>query len=130
MSSSQDYSINVKSIKIGGNKLPLDVVGATKLRAIVPYTTTESSIYATFTEAYKSAAASRNMTKVVPVAPFGIRFSSRGVDESLLPVIDLVLQSEMVKWRIHGSNSMVRVSQRVMCSGFLDGGPGLTNSIL
>ncbi|XP_031276597.1 probable aspartic proteinase GIP2 [Pistacia vera] len=128
--SSQDYFINVKSIKIGSNQLLLGDKGMTKLSTNVPYTTMESSIYATFTEAYKSAAGSRNMTAVEPVVPFGLCFSSKGIDESLVPVIDLVLQSEMVKWRIHGANSMVRVNQEVMCLGFLDGGSELTSSIV
>ena len=46
-----------------------------------------------------------------------------------VPAIDLVLQSKMVKWRIYGRNSMVQVSNEVMCLGFLDGGLNLKSSI-
>jgi hypothetical protein len=131
--SSQDYSINVKSIKINGKRLSLrqkGIGGGTKISTTVPYTTLESSIYSTFIKAYKEAATNNyflNMTVVAPVAPFGLCFSSKEVPSSMLlgpmvPVIDLVLQSEMVKWRVHGRNAMVPVLDEVMCLGFLDGG--------
>lgn len=129
---SQDYFINVKSIKINGNPLSVTIEGLTKLSTIVPYATMESSIYATFAKAFMkaAAAASRDMSVVAPVAPFGLCFSSKGFNGSAVPVIDFVLQSEMVKWRIYGSNSMVKVNEEVMCLGFLDGGSDLTSSIV
>ncbi|XP_068333891.1 probable aspartic proteinase GIP2 [Pyrus communis] len=130
-----EYVINLKSIKISGKKLSLGIEeGKIKLSTIVPYTTMESSIYATFTKAYEQAATSMNITRVSPVAPFGQCFSSRENDGTLVgpkvPAIDLVLQSEMVKWRIHGRNSMVQVSDEVMCLGFLDGGLNLKTSMV
>ncbi|KAL9410519.1 hypothetical protein AB3S75_044311 [Citrus x aurantiifolia] len=128
----QDYFINVKSIKINGNPLSVTIEGLTKLSTIVPYATMESSIYATFAKAFTkaAAAASRDMSVVAPVAPFGLCFSSKGFNGSAVPVIDFVLQSEMVKWRIYGSNSMVKVNAEVVCLGFLDGGSDLTSSIV
>ncbi|XP_059433252.1 probable aspartic proteinase GIP2 [Corylus avellana] len=135
----QEHSIGVKSIKINGNRLSLNASllssnGGTKLSTIVPYTTMESTIYATFIKAYIQAAASMNMTRVASVAPFGLCFSSKGIDSKQLslkvPAIDLVLQSEMVKWRILGRNSMVRVNDEVMCLGFLDGGLNPMTSIV
>ncbi|KAB2625281.1 basic 7S globulin [Pyrus ussuriensis x Pyrus communis] len=133
--SPHEYIINLKSIKICGKKMSPDIVeGKIKLSTIVPYTTVESSIYATFTKVYEQAAMSMNMTRVSPVAPFGQCFSSRKNDGTLVgpkvPVIDLVLQSEMVEWRIHGRNSMVQVSDEVMCLGFLDGGLNLKTSMV
>ncbi|TQD90317.1 hypothetical protein C1H46_024145 [Malus baccata] len=133
--SPHEYIINLKSIKIRGKKMSLDIEeGKIKLSTIVPYTTVASSIYATFTKAYEQAAMSTNMTRVSPVAPFGQCFSSRKKDGTLVgpkvPVIDLVLQSELVKWRIHGRNSMVQVSNEVMCLGFLDGGLNLKTSMV
>jgi hypothetical protein len=127
----EEHLIGVKSIKINGKRLSLNasllsLSGGTKLSTIVPYTTMESTIYTTFIKAYSQAAASMNMTRVASVAPFGLCFSSKGIDitqlRSKVPAIDLVLQSEMVKWRIFGRNSMVRVNGEVMCLGFLDGG--------
>ncbi|KAM7462691.1 hypothetical protein LguiA_030812 [Lonicera macranthoides] len=139
----EEYYINLRSIKINGKRLSLNKsllsldrygVGGTKISTIVPYTTMESTIYDTFTKAYVKAANSMNMTRVGPVAPFRFCFSSKGVSETrvgrTVPEIDLMLQSEMVKWRIYGRNSMVKVSDEVMCLGFLDGGLGSKTSIV
>ncbi|KAL0457265.1 UNVERIFIED_CONTAM: putative aspartic proteinase GIP2 [Sesamum latifolium] len=132
----EGYYMNVKSIKISGKKLSLHQVGllSTKISTVVPYTTMESKIYGTFVEAYVKAATSMNLTLVTPVAPFEICFSSKGVENQRIgpnvPIIDLVLQSEMVKWRIYGRNSMVPVSDEVMCLGFLDGGLSPKDSIV
>ncbi|KAF9678050.1 hypothetical protein SADUNF_Sadunf08G0171600 [Salix dunnii] len=139
--SSQDYSINVRSIKINGKRLSLGqkgIGGGTKISTTVPYTTLESSIYRTFIEAYKEAATNNyfmNMTVVAPVAPFGLCFSSKEIPSStwlgpMVPSIDLVLQSEMVRWRVHGRNAMVPVTDEVMCLGFLDGGSNSRTSIV
>ncbi|XVF28913.1 hypothetical protein REPUB_Repub15cG0073600 [Reevesia pubescens] len=135
ISKQQDYFINVQSIKINGRRLVVDksmLLGSeegrlgTKLSTIVPYTTMESSIYAIFSKAYVKAATIMNMTRVAAVAPFELCFNSIGVENSMLgplvPEIDLILQSEMVKWRIRGMNSMVKVSKEVMCLGLVDGG--------
>lgn len=137
LTNQQEYFINLKYIKISGKRLSLNKEGfreGIKLSTTVPYTTMESSVYVTFTRAYEQAAMAMNMTRVAPVAPFVLCFSSeqaegRGVGPKV-PAIDLVLQSEMVKWRIHGRNSMVQVSNQVMCLGFLDGGSDLKTSIV
>ncbi|VVA31314.1 PREDICTED: basic 7S globulin [Prunus dulcis] len=137
LTNQHEYFINLKYIKISGKRLSLNKEGfreGIKLSTTVPYTTMESSVYVTFTRAYEQAAMAMNMTRVAPVAPFGLCFSSeqaegRGVGPKV-PAIDLVLQSEMVKWRIHGRNSMVQVSNQVMCLGFLDGGSDLKTSIV
>ncbi|KAL2469950.1 Eukaryotic aspartyl protease family protein [Abeliophyllum distichum] len=104
----EEYKINVKAIKISGKKLSVNQenIGEAKISTIVPYTTIGSKIYGTFVEGYIKAATSLNMTRVAPVAPFGVCFDSKGVENSRfgpnVPIIDLVLQSEMVKWRIYG----------------------------
>lgn len=132
----QEYFINVRSIKINGKRLALGQGGikGTKISTTVPYTTLESSIYGTLVKAYIRAANVVNMTMVAPVAPFGLCFSSKGIGVNELgadvPAIELVLQSEMVKWRIHGRNSMVGVSDEVMCLGLLDGGLDSNTSIV
>ncbi|KAH7858508.1 hypothetical protein Vadar_024751 [Vaccinium darrowii] len=139
----EDYYINVKSIKINGKRLSLNASklamdqkgkGGTKLSTIVPYTTMETTIYETFVKAYVTVATAMNMTRVESVAPFRVCFSSDGIDKTrvglAVPTIDLVLQSEMVKWRIYGRNSMVGVSDEVMCLGFLDGGSSPRASIV
>ncbi|GLT78435.1 hypothetical protein SLA2020_499710 [Shorea laevis] len=134
----QDYFIKVQSIKINGKRISIEKLrlvpdeqgrGGTKLSTTVPYTSMESSIYVAFTKAYAKAAALMNMTMAEPVAPFGLCFSSKGIGGSV-PEIDLVLQSEMVKWRIDEGNSMVRVSEEVICLGFVDGGVEQESSIV
>ncbi|KAI3469521.1 hypothetical protein Pfo_026184 [Paulownia fortunei] len=132
----EGYYMDVNSLKISGKKLSLHQKGflGTKISTVVPYTTMESKIYGTFVEAYVKAATSMNLTLVPPVAPFEVCFSSRGVENQRVgpnvPTIDVVLQSEMVKWRIHGRNSMVPVSDEIMCLGFLDGGLSPRDSIV
>lgn len=134
----EDYYINVKSIKINGKRLSLNTstlsMGGTKLSTILPYTTMESTIYDTFKRAYIKIATSMNITRVASVAHFDVCFSSNGLEKTwdgpAVPVIDLVVQSEMVKWRIHGRNSMVEVSDGVLCLGFLDGGVSPKASIV
>ncbi|KAI4345574.1 hypothetical protein L6164_012682 [Bauhinia variegata] len=137
---SSEYFININSIKINGKKLSISSIlqsndhGRARLSTTVSYTTMESSIYATLEKAYAQAAMAMNMTQVAPVSPFGLCFSSEGIESSKsgpnVPVIDLVLQSEMVKWRINDRNSMVRVNSEVMCLGFLDGGLKLRDPIV
>ncbi|KAJ0599795.1 putative aspartic peptidase A1 family, aspartic peptidase domain superfamily, xylanase inhibitor [Helianthus annuus] len=60
------------------------------------------------------------------VAPFGVCFPS----QATVPEIQMVMQSQLVKWRIQGRNSMVEVSDSVMCLGFVDGGMGMTGSVI
>ncbi|KAM3358051.1 putative aspartic proteinase GIP2 [Capsicum galapagoense] len=139
----EEYYINVKSIKISGKKLSLNISlftmdeeghGGTKISTISPFTTLKSSIYEKFVEAYDRFGISMGLIKVEPVAPFGLCFSAKGVDLTKVgpnvPTIDLVLQSEMVKWRIYGRNSMVKVNDEVMCLGILDGGVNQKASIV
>lgn len=136
-----EYFINVNSIKIGGKKVSFNTPSlsqegnsGTLLSSIVPYTTMQNSIYANFKSAFLKAALSMNISRVDSVAPFEVCFGSNGIGESKtgpnVPVIEFVLQSEMVKWRIHGRNSMVRVSDDVMCLGILDGGDEQKNPIV
>ncbi|KAL5157632.1 Basic 7S globulin 2 [Glycine soja] len=129
-------SINVNSVKINGKKVAFDTPlgGGAQLSTVVPYTTLQTSIYDNFESAYLKAASSMDMKRVDPVSPFGLCFESNGVGSSQVgpnvPIIDLVLQSEMVKWSIYGRNSMVQVSDDVMCLGFVDGGENPRNSIV
>ncbi|XP_061345533.1 probable aspartic proteinase GIP2 [Gastrolobium bilobum] len=143
---SQEYFVNVNSIKINGKRLSFNTSSKsqdeednnggtqTQLSSIVPYTTMQSSIYAIFKTAFVDAAMSMNMTRLASVAPFELCFSYRGIGRSQVgpsvPIIELVLQSEMVKWSIYGRNSMVRVSNEIMCLGFLDGGVNPRNPIV
>jgi hypothetical protein len=131
--SQTEYFINLKSIRIGGKRLSFDVEH-TKLSTIVPFTTMESSIYAIFIKAYEKAAFSMNMKRVEPVAPFRLCFDSKSIKKTqlgpLVPDVELGLQSEMVRWKFHGRNLMMKVSDEVMCLGIVDGGLNLGVSIV
>ncbi|KAI3496560.1 hypothetical protein L1887_38925 [Cichorium endivia] len=130
------YYVNVKSIKINGRRLALHDGGqgqgqgqpirGVEISTIVPYTTMKTPIYKIFTKAYVNAASSMNMTMVAPVGPFGVCFSS----QESVPEIELVLQSELVKLKVQRRNSMVQVSDAVMCLGFVDGGLDMSGSMV
>ncbi|KAK1430060.1 hypothetical protein QVD17_12552 [Tagetes erecta] len=116
------YYVNVNSIKVNGRRLAVDQpIGAVEISSTAPYTVLKSTVYETLKKAF-----SKSMTMVAPVGPFGICFRSR-VD---VPVIELVMQSEMVKWRIHGRNLVVDVGDGVMCLGIVDGGLGMNGTMI
>ncbi|RZC55380.1 hypothetical protein C5167_014230 [Papaver somniferum] len=135
-SSDDQYYIGVKSIKVNGIRIQLNPgllsidsdtgFGGTKLSTIVPYTTLESSIYSALTEAFVISSKSYNLSRVEPIQPFGFCFGTENISWNrngpVVPNVELELQSEMVKWRIFGSNLMVPVTDQVMCLGLLDGG--------
>ncbi|KAL1203325.1 putative aspartic proteinase GIP2 [Cardamine amara subsp. amara] len=123
--SSGNYVINVKSIRVNGEKLSVDGPLAAELSTMIPYTMLESSIYTVFAEAYIKAATEATSV-VAPVAPFELCFTSE-VD---FPAVDLALQSEMVRWRIQGRNLMVDVGGGVRCLGILDGGSNPVSPII
>ncbi|CAE6072745.1 unnamed protein product [Arabidopsis arenosa] len=79
-------------------------------------------------------AAARNMTRVTSVKPFSACFSTQNVGVTRLgyavPEIQLVLHSNDVVWRIFGGNSMVSVSDDVICLGFVDGGVNARTSVV
>ncbi|KAJ0243844.1 Conglutin gamma-like protein [Hirschfeldia incana] len=122
--SSGSYVINVKSIRVHGEKLSVEGPLSAELSTVVPYTMLESSIYTVFAEAYTRAAT--NAKLVAPVAPFGLCFTGE-VD---FPAVDLSLQSEMVRWRIQGKNLMVDVGGGVRCLGIVDGGSSQVSPII
>ncbi|KAK4416648.1 putative aspartic proteinase GIP2 [Sesamum alatum] len=135
-----EYFIDVKSIRVGEktlsfNKTLLSInkntgAGGTSIRTVRPYTGLHRSILNALITEFVEAAASKNITRVVSVAPFEACFDSKTVGSSKtgpdVPTIDLVLQSKSLYWRFYGSNSMVRVSSDVICLAFVDGGSNLT----
>ncbi|XP_004236054.1 probable aspartic proteinase GIP2 [Solanum lycopersicum] len=138
---SSEYYIGVKSIRVNAkpvtiNKKLLGVDkngnGGTKISTGTPYSMLETSIYDVVTKAFIDELS--NATRVAAVAPFEICFSSKSVGSTrvgpAVPTIDLVLQTTRVYWRIFGANSMVKVSQDVICLGFVNGGIKRTASIV
>ncbi|KAJ4969287.1 hypothetical protein NE237_015988 [Protea cynaroides] len=142
-SSSSEYFIGVKSIKVNEQVVLLNTKllsihknghGGTKISTVTPYTVMESSIYKAVTRAFIKGVESRNITRVDAVSPFGICFSTKNMVSTRVgygvPTIDLVLQNENVAWSIVGINSLVQVSNDVVCLGFLDGGSKPKTSIV
>ncbi|KAK7344489.1 hypothetical protein VNO77_14148 [Canavalia gladiata] len=141
---SAEYFIGVKSIRIDEKTVPIKTsllsinsegVGGTKISTVNPYTVLEASIFKAVTEAFIKASAARNITRVGPVAPFEVCFSSENVVGTRLgasvPTIELVLQNEKTIWRIFGANSMVSVKDdKVLCLGFVNGGENARTSIV
>ncbi|XP_052191620.1 probable aspartic proteinase GIP2 [Diospyros lotus] len=138
---SSEYFIRVKSIKISEKTVPINTslltidnngYGGTKISTVNPYTVLESSIYNAVTNFFVNELA--NVKRVDSVAPFGACFDSKNISSTRVgpgvPAIDLVLQNEDVYWRIFGANSMVQVSEDVLCLGFVDGGSNPRTSIV
>ncbi|KAK4789625.1 hypothetical protein SAY86_016929 [Trapa natans] len=125
-----EYSLNLKAIEVNRERLTLNLNSSSLLLStVVPFMTMQSAIYTAFTGAFAKAAAAMNMTRIQgrPSDHFELCFSSDSISKtpkvgSLVPEIDFVLQSEIVRWRIHGRNSMVRVNDEVTCLGVRDGG--------
>ncbi|KDP21480.1 hypothetical protein JCGZ_21951 [Jatropha curcas] len=140
---SAEYFIGVTSIRINDKKVTLNDSlltidsqgnGGTKISTVNPYTVLESSIFSAVTEAFISEAAEMNISRVGSVAPFEVCFSRRNVVSTRLgyrvPSISLVLQNENVVWRIFGANSIVQVSDDVLCLGLINGGLNPRTSIV
>ncbi|KAF3336475.1 basic 7S globulin-like protein [Carex littledalei] len=130
---STEYFISVRTIKINEKPVKLNPslltinkkgFGGTKISTVNPYTLLESSIYKAVLSAFATALS--KVKRVAPVAPFGLCFDTKSIGSTRVgpgvPAIDLVLQSESVYWRIFGANSMVAVSDKVLCLGFVNAG--------
>ncbi|GLT52730.1 hypothetical protein SLA2020_260520 [Shorea laevis] len=140
---SAEYFIGVKSIQINDTTVSINTkllsidkngVGGTKISTVNPYTVLESSIYKAVTRAFVTAASARNITRVAGVAPFDTCFNANSILGTRLgasvPTIKLVLQNKNVIWRIFGANSMVQVSDEVLCLAFVNGGSNPGTSIV
>ncbi|RZC45212.1 hypothetical protein C5167_038181 [Papaver somniferum] len=130
---SSEYHIRVKSITVCGKKVPVDgdsldngFIKSANINTMIPYTVLRTSIYNAFSSIFIEKAKSLNITRMASVAPFGVCFDSKNMISTrlgaLVPEINLVLHTDRVVWRIFGSNSMVQVSDKVSCLGFVDGG--------
>ncbi|XP_055818106.1 probable aspartic proteinase GIP2 [Solanum dulcamara] len=131
---SEEYYIQVSSIRIEGKEVPLNKtllsinkkngVGGTRISTATPFTILHTSIYDAFKIAFIKALP-KNVTLVEPppTSQFGLCFSSKHIKSTnvgpYVPVIDIVLHKPSAFWRIYGSNSVVQVSKDVMCLAFV-----------
>ncbi|KAL8171317.1 hypothetical protein V2J09_023121 [Rumex salicifolius] len=133
------YFIKITSIQIDGTPVRFNTSllsidargdGGTKLSTMEPYTKLDSQIYPAFVAAFVEKAKAMNITVAGPVSSFKTCFNSASIKYnsrtgSGLPVIDLVMAGSS-KWRIYGSNSMVKVSSDAQCLAFFEAGPKST----
>ncbi|XP_015969539.1 probable aspartic proteinase GIP2 [Arachis duranensis] len=141
---SAEYFIGVSSIKVDQNVVKVKSslltinktsgVGGTKISTVNPYTVLEDSIFNALVKSFVNASAARNITRVASVKPFGACFSTENVFSTRLgyavPTIELVLENAKLSWSIFGANSVVQVSDKVICLGFVNGGKNPTTSIV
>jgi len=132
---SYGYYIGVTSILVNGKQLHLNSKISTKISTVTPYTIMETSLYGSLSKVFVEEALAANATRMEPVAPFHLCFSTRTSTNDVamraaMPIIDLVLQDERVFWRIIETNSMVPVGNDTACLGFLDGGRNTGTSII
>ncbi|KAL9233100.1 hypothetical protein vseg_008138 [Gypsophila vaccaria] len=124
------YRIHLKSVSVGNKNLHVPQPSTVKFSTVSPYTLVKPEIYKQMIEAFSTEAENANMVRLNPVG-HQFELCYENVKEiKKVPVIDLVLQSEMVRWRIYGPNSMVKVNSKGMCLGIMDGGEELEAEIV
>ncbi|CAI9107885.1 OLC1v1007362C1 [Oldenlandia corymbosa var. corymbosa] len=132
---SNEYFIGLTGIRVNGKPIPINQTlltinqttgfGGTKISTSTPYTVLETSIFKTFTTAFKEAADALNLTYAAPRKPFNQCYRTDTTPTTRLgpavPTIDLLLEDNVV-WSIFGANSMVKYGESRWCLGFVDGG--------
>nr|XP_016476309.1 PREDICTED: basic 7S globulin-like [Nicotiana tabacum] len=140
---SSEYYIQVSSIRINGKTLPLnktllsldenDEEGGTKISTAVPYTVLEASVYSAVSKAFVNEMPEEVKT-VSSVQPFKTCFDSTYIGMSRLgynaPEINLVLHKPNVYWTITGANSLVKVTEKVICLAFVERDEALGQAIV
>ncbi|GJT41576.1 basic 7S globulin-like protein [Tanacetum coccineum] len=145
---SAEYFIGLTSIKINDKQVDInpslltidnDGFGGTRLSTITPYTTLHTSIYRPFIQLFINESRALNLSiSTNPVSPFEVCFNASDVHETWfgpeVPVIDLVMHSEDVFWKVYGWNTMVKVDgeigESLWCLGFVDGGDEARTSVV
>ncbi|KAM3358062.1 putative aspartic proteinase GIP2 [Capsicum galapagoense] len=130
---SEEYYIQVLSIRIAGQDVPLNKTllfinkkegdGGTMISTAKPFTILHTSIYDAFKTTFIKAL-SKNVSLVEPpTKQFDVCFSSKNIRRTNVgpdvPVIDIVLHKPSAFWKIYGTNSVVQVSKDVVCLAFV-----------
>lgn len=133
---SQNYYINVTSMKFNGEDVPLNKSllsidssgrGGTKISTMVPYTMLQSSIYKTLIDTVaKTMFGGVQSYIVAPVKPFGLCYDVRHfgwtkvIGPTAFPQMKLVLEDGVV-WTLFNGNLFKRMGD-AMCLAYVDGG--------
>ncbi|XP_056176283.1 probable aspartic proteinase GIP2 [Syzygium oleosum] len=141
-SPSDEYFVDVTAIKVNiapvNFKASLLVIdkngrGGTKITTLTSYTVLHTDIYRALVAEFSRQAVEKTIRRAEPIAPFGACFDASSIRSGVagpdVPAIVLVLRND-AQWRIEGANSMVRVSEEVMCLGFMEGGSTLRTAIV
>ncbi|XP_059316223.1 probable aspartic proteinase GIP2 [Lycium ferocissimum] len=130
---SEEYYIQVSSIRIAGQDVPLNKtllsinkkngVAGTRISTAIPFTILHTSIYDAVKTAFIKALPKNVSLVEPPTKQFGACFSSKNIRSTNVgpdvPAIDFVLHKPSAYWRIYGANSVVQVSKDVMCLAFV-----------
>ncbi|KAK9272213.1 hypothetical protein L1049_002584 [Liquidambar formosana] len=116
-------NVNGKGVELNGTLLTIDHngFGGTKISTVTPYTILETSIYMAFIEAFVNEFAALNLNVTNPKKPFSVCYQAADILTTrvgpAVPIVDLVMQSDDVFWRIFESNSMVRITRMMWMCG-------------
>ncbi|KAG8370713.1 hypothetical protein BUALT_Bualt13G0011900 [Buddleja alternifolia] len=146
VSQSPEYYIGLTAIKVNGKSIPLNRSllaitelghGGVKISTSRAYSVLHTSVFNALRDAFVKESSKLNLTLIEPLEPFKVCYVAEKMEITrggpAVPIIDLVLQSERLFWRIYRSNSMVRVrigNVDAWCLGFVDGGDDPRTSII
>ncbi|XP_076938978.1 putative aspartic proteinase GIP2 [Bidens hawaiensis] len=112
------YFISVNSIVIKNRSINVPTNTTTKLSTIDPYTTLRTDIYNGVVRRFSMV--TKRLHPAKPVAPFGLCFSTSTIGLKV-PNIDFILPDGK-KWTVSTANSIKKITKKVACLAFVDGG--------
>lgn len=129
------YRVALKAIAVGQETLAINpkvFKGGIEVSTTKPYTQLVTPAYVALRDAFRVAES--GIPRVPAVAPFDTCFNASGLGSTRVgaPVqsISFTLADNTTTWTFFGQNSVVFVSDDVMCLAFLDAGPLPSPSVL
>ncbi|KAL8235211.1 hypothetical protein R6Q59_021311 [Mikania micrantha] len=129
---SYGYYIGLKSIVVKSKSINIPGNLSTKLSTLEPYTILRTDIYNRVIKAFSGA--TFGIPRARPVTPFGLCYkwlANLGSTHAgfKFPDIDLSFEDGK-KWRVYMANSMKRVTKKVACLAFVDGGATTEHAVV
>ncbi|KAL1313030.1 hypothetical protein HN51_039610 [Arachis hypogaea] len=136
-----EYYMEISSIRINGHSVfpvtpssssllssslysPSGMLGATLISTTAPYMVLHHTIFETFRHVFVKQFPMQG--QVNAVAPFGLCYDSKRINNAKPPSVDMVVKVEKsrreVSWSISGDNLMVQARPGVTCLGVVNGG--------
>ncbi|EEF45337.1 probable aspartic proteinase GIP2 [Ricinus communis] len=129
-----EYFVKITSVLVNDKPIPINTtlldfhrtgIGGSRISTVKPYTILEGSIYDSLVKAFDKEIATWKVKKAAAVTPFKDCYSKGHLAMTPLgltvPDISFVFENKHVRWNIYGANSMVEISNDVVCLGFLRG---------